>query len=63
MSVGSEWQATPLMGAAQEDSSNDGGLVIVDDAHTVFPPGTLPQLVACQTRELPSVLYLSIVHS
>lgn len=40
MSVGSEWQATPLMGAAQEDSSNDGGLVIVDDAHTTFPPVT-----------------------
>ncbi|KAK7487146.1 hypothetical protein BaRGS_00021641 [Batillaria attramentaria] len=40
MSVGSEWQATTLMGGAQEDSSNDGGLVIVDDAHTVFPPVT-----------------------
>ena len=29
-----------LLGTGQEDSSNDGGLVIVDDAHTIFPPGT-----------------------
>ncbi|XP_070179265.1 chromatin-remodeling ATPase INO80-like [Littorina saxatilis] len=29
-----------LLGAGQEDSSNDGGLVIVDDAHTIFPPVT-----------------------
>lgn len=41
MSVGSEWQSSSLVGGAQEDSSNDGGLVIVDDAHTLFPPGTL----------------------
>ncbi|PVD25847.1 hypothetical protein C0Q70_13511 [Pomacea canaliculata] len=40
MSVGSEWQSSSLVGGAQEDSSNDGGLVIVDDAHTLFPPVT-----------------------
>ena len=30
-----------LLGTGQEDSSNDGGLVIVDDAHTIFPPGMM----------------------
>ena len=30
-----------LLGGAQEDSSNDGGVVIVDDAHTIFPPGKI----------------------
>ena len=34
MSVGSE--STSMM---NQDDSNDGGLVIVDDAHTLFPPG------------------------
>ncbi|XP_071081185.1 chromatin-remodeling ATPase INO80-like [Haliotis cracherodii] len=34
MSVGSE----ALFAATHEDSSNDGGLVIVDDAHTSYPP-------------------------
>ncbi|XP_041352377.1 chromatin-remodeling ATPase INO80-like [Gigantopelta aegis] len=36
MSFGSE----ALVFGAQEDSSNDGGLVIVDDAHNTFPPVT-----------------------
>ncbi|XP_076441698.1 chromatin-remodeling ATPase INO80-like isoform X2 [Babylonia areolata] len=41
MSTQVSWNSElPLLGAAQEDSSNDGGLVIVDDAHTIFPPVT-----------------------
>ncbi|KAL8590096.1 hypothetical protein ACOMHN_034327 [Nucella lapillus] len=41
MSTQVSWNSElPLLGGAQEDSSNDGGLVIVDDAHTIFPPVT-----------------------
>lgn len=39
MSVGSE--ATSVM---MQDDSNDGGMLIVDDAHT-FPPGLFGYLI------------------
>ncbi|ESO83010.1 hypothetical protein LOTGIDRAFT_236919 [Lottia gigantea] len=41
-SVGSELPGCSLSAAIQDDSSNDGGLVIVDDAHTTYSPVSTP---------------------
>ena len=39
-------ESLSVVGGQQEDS-NDGGLVIVDDAHSLFPPGEFIDVLYC----------------